>query len=221
MKIVLFLFILNLFLSKNYSLDDRNFDNMIKNYPNTTWVILFHNENCTQCPETFKIFEKIKDKTKELIHLKFSQINCLINLYSCIRFNITYLPSILLLENDYYYQDGNYLTDNSFLSFINEDKDLIQGKSIPPALGYIHIFFQSMSEIIGIFNKEIQRLILRVLGFKFQWENYHSILMILSLIITISAFEFFILLCCIKRKHRKIKIEEDSYYSENISEKNN
>jgi hypothetical protein len=194
--------------------NDENFDLVTK--MNSTSeiisVILFQSKECAECTEAERIFEKTFEKVKSE-KLKFFKLDCFSSIYTCLRFNISRLPVILVLENGYVYQGAEYLTDNSFFRFLQEEKSPQSGRPIPPPYGYFNIFFKSLDDIFQNFNDFMRKQLRSKLKIKFQWENFHSIMLILILILVLTIFECFFLFCCLKKKKLIKKTTIDDGYS--------
>jgi hypothetical protein len=215
MKNLYLFFILSLIKARIIELKDENFENLVNPYQNhPVNVIIFQSLDCPECKDAYKIFEKTLEKVDQNKY-KFFKIDCIQNIYTCLRFNITRLPNILILENGFYYQDSNYLTDYSFLSFLNEEKNQERGKSIPDPYSYSEMFFNSLNDIFSMMNRFIRLQIFSLFGVKVQWENYHTIMLILGIILLVTLVEFVILVCCLrKRVPKKIEIDDKSIHSD-------
>ncbi len=215
MKNLYIFFILSFIKARITELNDDNFENLVNLTQNhLVNAIIFQSEECSECKDAYKIFEKTFEKVNQNKY-KFFKIDCIQNIYTCLRFNITRLPNILILENGFYYQDSNYLTDYSFLSFLNEEKNQERGKSIPNSYTYSEMFFNSLNDIFSMMNRFIRLQIFSLFGVKVQWDNYHTIMLILGIILLVTLVEFIILLCCLRKKvSKQIEIDEKSIQSD-------
>ena len=179
MKIFLF-FLFTFFdtiMSTNViSLGDDNLDVEIKNNVDSSLVLLFVTKDCIYCKETNIIFEKTSEKAEK--KFKFSIVDCSFNMYTCVRFNITKLPSIIILEKGFFFEVSNYLTDYSLLSFINEERFESNGRTIPHSHGFIDILFKSLNVSIIRLNKFLEY---NLLNFFSAFSDVFSKIMFVSL----------------------------------------
>ncbi len=182
-----------------YNLTDSNFDNLvITDNKKIKWLILFYVQNCKFCHQTIKILEKdIIPHYSKNSDIKFGLIDCDKNLWLAIRFNLSYTPYVILIENNKLYQFKTFPGKDSFINFIDEEKTIEDSLTIPTSLSKI----QKGIKVFKGFSSEISKSIQDFLdkkGYKINWKNEYSMILIVVCTILFIVFEFILLVCITK-----------------------
>ena len=127
-------------------------DFVIKNasITNTKLFLIFYVPHCLYCKHALKVLnENLKNNFDEKDPISFGIINLenQTNIWTGLRFNITRIPYIILIENNkmYYYQ--NSFEEKLVMNFINEEKNIEDGLDIPPPVGFMGKLKAAMKEL--------------------------------------------------------------------------
>ena len=111
------------------NLTSSNFDNLVQNGNNNRWLIMFYTEDCSFCKQIKNMINKIIEDKEFNYEIKFGKVDLMENLQLQIRFNITKIPYIILVNHNKMYEMKFLPTESSFANFIDstnfdEFKDL-------------------------------------------------------------------------------------------------
>ena len=148
---------------KIYDLNDMIFDYMIRDGKIYRWFIFFYSKTCGHCrrakKEITKVFENLKnDKT-----VRFAQMEAYDNTLTNVRFNISGVPYIILIENNSILELDlfpNYENLKNFIStnFSDVNEEL---KPLPKRVKFTYvawvIFKQTLDNITEGFNNLLKR----------------------------------------------------------------
>ena len=170
--------------SKIHELNDITFDYIIRDGKIYRWFIIFYSRSCGHCKRAKKEISKIFETYNNISNLRFAQIEAYQNTVTNIRFNISGVPYMILVENGSMYEMDlfpNYenLKDFIFTNFTEVEGDL---KPIPRKVKFAYVAWvilkQTLDDITNNFN-----IFLANKGIKFQFNTYGFIGCILGLII--------------------------------------
>ena len=101
-------------------INDSNFDSIIQNGNKNRWLILFYLKTCHYCYNARRLLNKIIElkKYKEINNIKFASIETKKNTKTNIRFNITKVPYIILVENNTMLELDSYSNEKNLINFI-------------------------------------------------------------------------------------------------------
>ena len=101
-------------------LNDSNFDLIIQNGKNNRWLILFYLETCYHCYRARTVINRILElKDYKIINnIKFASIEIGNNTKINIRFNISQVPYIVLVENNTMIEFDLYANEKNLVNFI-------------------------------------------------------------------------------------------------------
>ena len=133
-------------------LEGDQLDYVIKNasITNTKLFLIFYIPSCIYCKHALKVLnDNIKNNFDEKAPISFGIINLenQTNIWTGLRFNITRIPYIILIEKNkmYYYQ--NSFEEQSVMNFINEEKNIEDALDIPPPVGFLGKLNAAMKEL--------------------------------------------------------------------------
>ena len=181
---------------------------------------MFYVKACQYCKVGNQILETSANQaSKDGNEMRFGRIECNENMYECLRFNITKVPTIIIIEKGYYFQENNYLTENSLMSFIKNEKEFEKGKEVPPTFGWLQFFMRSLQETMTQLNIYIKNFLNNTFDLKFEWGMTHSMFLFLILFIIIFVVEYYVLSYCMrKKKVTNIPKAAENQKSEEIKE---
>ena len=170
--------------SKIHELNDITFDYIIRDGKIYRWFIIFYSRSCGHCKRAKKEISKIFETFNNISNLRFAQMEAYQNTVTNIRFNISGVPYMILVENGSMYEMDlfpNYenLKDFIFTNFTEVEGDL---KPIPRKVKFAYVAWvilkQTLDDDTNNFN-----IFLSNKGIKFQFNTYGFIGCILGLII--------------------------------------
>ena len=90
-------------------------------YDNIKWLLFFHKKDCNKCNEVYSLLNSVMKKyiDKNVGFVLIDSIKCpwLVN-----RFNVSYLPKIILLENNNMYNFHSNYNEKNIINFIDKKK---------------------------------------------------------------------------------------------------
>ena len=170
--------------NKIHELNDISFDYTIKEGKIYRWFILFYSRSCGHCKRAKKEISKIFDNYKNITNLRFAQMEAYQNTMTNIRFNITGVPYMILVENKMMYEMDlfpNYdnLKDFIFTNFTEVKEDL---KPIPKKVKFAYVAWLILKQTLDDITNNINNFI-KNKGIKFQFNTWGFVLFIISFII--------------------------------------
>ena len=164
-------------------------------YNDVKWLLFFHKNDCNKCNEVYSLLNSVMKKytDKKVGFVLIDSLKCpwLVN-----RFNVTYLPKIILLENDIMYNFHSHYNEKNIINFIDKKKKSELGLPKPKGAKIKNIYKIYGSILSHKINNSMQ-YILDKLHIPLKWNKYYTIFFaIIFIIIFILLFIFSILLCC-------------------------
>lgn len=204
--------------SKIHDLNDLFFDYMIRDGKIYRWFILFYSKTCGHCMRAKREIKKVFEELKSNDSLRFAQIEAYDNTMTNVRFNITGVPYIIIVENNTMHELDLYPNYENLKKFIftnfSEVKDEL--KPFPKKVRFHYvawvIFKQTLDSVTASVNKFLTKK-----NIKIQFNPYAFILTVL---ITIIACCFGCVKCCIycccndEDIARELKLLEEQYNQE-------
>ena len=211
---------------KIHELNDISFDYIIKDGKIYRWFILFYSRSCGHCKRAKKEILKIFQDYKNVSNIRFAEMEAYQNTMTNVRFNISGVPYMVLIENKTMYEMDlfpNYdnLKDFIFTNFSEVKEDL---KPLPKKVKFAYVAWlilkQTLDDITESFNKFLTNK-----GIKFQFNTFGFIACIICFIILMCWGIIHICLkyCCNDEDiAREIeRLEEEFKRRNNIENKDN
>ena len=202
-------------------LNDSNIDSIIKDGIYNRWFILCYLETCYHCQRARQVLDDILESGNYPVinNIKFAQIEVQKNIKSNIRFNISKVPYIILVENNTMHELELYPSEKNLLNFIGTDFRNVTTDIKPfPHMNifkyYYAIFDYSVSEIVKKINDYLKT--------KNIFFEFNSLTFILSYVILCSAISILLIsaiMKCFTSKKNKNKINKLQIKNENDREK--
>ena len=212
-------------------LNDSNFDLVIQNGKNNRWLILFYLQTCYHCSRARTIINRILEfqEYKIINNIKFASIEIENNTKTNIRFNISQVPYIILVENNTMFEFDNYANEKNLINFIETNFTNVTNelKSFP-SRNIFKYYYKKFDNSLTFVLEEVNTFLKsKNINFKF-----NAITFILGY--TIFCFIFWMIViygfmkCCApnskKKKQKKNIVENKDNIEKNttsIEEKNN
>ena len=180
---------------KIHDLNDLFFDSFIREGKIYRWFILFYSKTCGHCRRAKKEIQKLFNDLKHDDKIRFAQMEAYDNTMTNVRFNITGVPYIILVENNSMYELDlfpNYdnLKNFVFTNFSKVKEDL---KPLPIKVKFHYvawiIFKQTVESIGNSFNNFINRKGIN--------RRFNPFTILITFILAIILCCFGMIKCCI------------------------
>lgn len=158
-------------------------------------LLIFYVNHCPYCAHSIKVLkEQIIKNFEDEEEINFGTINLdrQSNVWVGVRFNITRIPYIVLIENKKMYQFQSQFEESVVLKFIHDEKTIEDAIDIPDNVGWkikSNIIMQELTERL----KNFMQSLLNKYGIKVQWNNTMTYI-----------FLFFIMICIIYLENKLI-----------------
>ena len=200
-------------------LNDSNFDLVIQNGKKNRWLILFYLETCYHCSRARTIINRILEfkEYKIINNIKFASIEVENNTKANIRFNVSQVPYIILVENNTMIEFDNYANEKNLINFIETNFTNVTNELKPfPTRNifkyYYKKFDNSLAFVIDGINTYLKS---KNINFKF-----NAITFILSYIILCFIFWMVVIYGFMKCFSKKKTPKKNLVYNKNIKESN-
>ncbi len=166
-------------------IEGDNLDLAIKNSTENKFklFLVFHVKNCPYCTHALKVLKnqvlKNFDEEEEIFFGSVDLDNQL-NVWVGLRFNITRIPYIILIENNKIYHYENQFEESLVMKFINEEKNIEDAFDIPKEI----TLFSKLKAALNELSSKIERF-LEMYGVNKKWSK---IISYLSIIFVITSF---------------------------------
>jgi hypothetical protein len=198
--VILFLFAI-IYSNPIENITDSNIDEFYEKTRNETILYIFYLNNCPYSQNSLEVIDNFE--IGEGKDIKIAGVDCTNNLFSCMRFNVTKVPTIYKFKDDLLYEFTQHLTDASLIHFLNKDSTKDASIAYPPKKGHIDLFLHLLEESIVILTNYIQRMLNAGSSSGLKWERKHTIGFIVGVIVAFMIVQvWFLFNCCLRRKNK-------------------
>ena len=184
---------------KIHELNDLSFDYYIRKGKIYRWFIFFYSRSCGHCKRAKKEIQKIFDTYKNTSTLRFAQIEAYQNTMTNVRFNISGVPYMILVQNNTIYEMDLFPNYDNLKNFVFSNFDDIKEdiKPLPKKVKFIYVAWlilkQTLGDITTGFNQYLKNK-----GINFQFNTIGFVGSIISIIILIcwGCIRFCLYCCC-------------------------
>ena len=217
-KILSHILLLILSISKVNSFDhwtrvtDETF-NWETSYDNVKWLLFFNKNDCIKCNEVYNLLNKVMKQFADQ-RVGFVLIDSIKSPWLVNRFNVTYLPKIVLLENDLMYIYHSTYNEKNIINFINKKKP-IESALPKPTGAKIKFIYKTYGSLLSHKINTSMQYILDKLHIPLKWNKYYTIFFFIIFLIIFIILSIFTLLlfckvikaicCCSLCRRKKIK----------------
>ena len=216
---LIYIYLLVLFFSPVLSYEhwtivtDETF-NWETTYDGIKWLCFFYKKDSNICNEVYNllnsVMKKFIDKKVGFVLIDSIKSPWLVN-----RFNVSYLPKIILLEEDLMYNFHSRYNEENIINFINKKKPIELALKKPKGAGIKYIY-KTYGRLLSHKINNSMQFILDKLHIPLKWNKYYTISFVLIFLIIFIILLFFSLIlfckiinniCCCRlcrRKKRKI-----------------
>jgi thiol-disulfide isomerase/thioredoxin len=180
-----------------YELIDSTFDSHIKNGENYRWFILFYLSTCGHCArakeEISKIYQNY-NKTK----IRFAEIEIQDNIMTSVRFNVSGVPFIVLVENNSIFELQKYPNENNLIEFLNTSFNDVKDELVifPKKVSFAYVaFVMSTQQLQGIADY-FSEFISNYTGKQITIKVFHLIILGILSLVLLGLFEYWLLSRC-------------------------
>ena len=212
---------------KLVELNNESFNRMVeanKYEKNKKLLVIFYTKNCLHCREAINIISKeIIDKYKNDIRIDFGKVDCDLreNIWLNLRFNITRIPYIIIIQGDYFYELNSHYDKFELNYFINDIKDKRELLRIPDDVNLVEKRIIILKYTINYFEKFFEKYFRIRIS-----KNIIIFILIIFLLLLLWIIKYFLELCCCnfllckicRKKQEKKNIIQESQM-ENLSGK--
>ena len=207
--------------SQTIELTNYNLDSLVKNGEENRWLIIFYAETCSFCKTVKSLIDKIieEKKYKNINNIKFGSVDVDYNLYLQMRFNVTGIPVLLLVENNKMIELSNMpLEENLMRSIeienIENDKYV---KDFPKEINYIEFSLRLISFYLSRIPLTVNELLSKY-NIKHELGSNSVSLILIFTSAGLGAGVYFLFNKCFGEKKPEKKDEKNE--EKNIEEKN-
>ena len=164
-------------------------------YDNVKWLLFFTHPNCKKCTPVYDLLNKTMKNyfNKRIGFVYIDTIKCP---WISNRFNVTYVPKIILLEDNLMYIFHSNYNEKNIMNFINKKKPIETALPKPKGAKLKFIYKTYGRILLNKINVSMQ-FILDKLHIPLKWNKYFTIFfVIIFLIILITIFIFIMIFCC-------------------------
>lgn len=190
--------------------------------------VIFYINHCSYCAHSIKVLkEQVIKNYDDEDEIEFGSVNLdkQSNVWLGVRFNITKIPFIILIENKRMYKFREQLFEEPIvLKFINDEKNFEDSFDIPESVDWgtkFMIVFNEFTQKI----KEIMQSLLDKYKINIQWNNTMTYILLAFAIMILLFLEYkllgFIKYICKFDKFGDIKIDENGDEIKEDKNKNN
>ena len=203
--LLLFSILISIKANKLLNITDSNIEDYLEKNKGRTILLLFYVNDCYFSQKAIEILDKFE--TKDSIIEKVAEIDCKNNFVSCMRFNITKVPTIFLLKDDRLFLFTFFLAEETLNAFIAYSHSKENGISLPEPRTYFDLILVLLDESITKITQLIQQFIITHGNGQLKWEKNHTISVIIgSVSVLLLSLGYLMIKCCLKRK-KKVKTE--------------
>jgi thiol-disulfide isomerase/thioredoxin len=204
--------------TKIYELNDILFDYYIREGKIYRWFILFYSKTCGHCRRAKKEIQKVFEELQEDDSIRFAEMEAYDNTMTNVRFNITGVPYIILVENNSIYELNLFPNFDNIKNFIltifSEVKDEL--KPLPKKVKFHYVawvmFKQTLESIGNGINSLVSKTRLK--------NKVNPFVILFAVIVIIILFCVGLVKCCIycccndEDLANELKILEEQYKAE-------
>ena len=164
-------------------------------YDNVNWLLFFTHPNCKKCTPVYDLLNKTMKNyfNKRIGFVYIDTIKCP---WISNRFNVTYVPKIILLEDNLMYIFHSNYNEKNIMNFIDKKKPIESALTKPKGAKLKFIYKTYGKILLNKINVSMQ-FILDKLHIPLKWNKYFTIFFaIIFLIILITIFIFIMIFCC-------------------------
>ena len=203
---------------KIYDLNDLIFDSIIRDGEIYRWFIIFYSKTCGHCKRAKKEISKLFNDLKNVKTLRFAQMEAYDNTMTNVRFNITGVPYIILVENNSILELDLFPNYDNLKNFTLTNFSEVQDelKHLPKRVKFHYvawvIFKQTLDSITTGFNNFIKKK-----GINIQFNGLTFILTVLiTIILCCTGLVKCCMYCCCNDEDiaKELKMLEEQYNQE-------
>lgn len=190
-----------------FNLTEKNFDTEVSKM-NTKWFVVFYVDTCNYCKQTLKTItnDVLPDYEDSKVY-KFGKVDCNKEVWLALRFNITQIPYIVLIEDGKMFEFKEFATKEAVETFIEEEKTIEDIIPMPKPMGFVVIMMKMLTESYYLMKETIQKF-LDSKGINIKINDYMMIALGILFFMSVLFIENEIInMCCMKKKKKGVQKE--------------
>ena len=186
------------FNSSIETINNTNFDRVIKKGIKNPYLILFTVIRCKMCNYVIKVMEKVEQYLiKKNSNIKVVKVDCGGNIWTVMRFDIYHIPKIIYVENNEMSLFNDNITYDKIIEFLNNENKI--KIPFPNPMSY----FDFSKKIFNVFNEFLTDY---SKSYGINWNKTYTGLIIALILILFMIFEYYIMkYCCTIKRNPKTK----------------
>ena len=159
-------------------------------YDNVKWLLFFTHSNCKKCIPVYDLLNKTMKKyfNKRIGFVYIDTMKCP---WISNRFNVSYVPKVILLEEDLMYIFHSNYNEENIMNFIDKKKP-VENALIKPKGAKIKFIYKNFGRILLNKINTSMQYILDKLHLPLKWNKYFTFFfVIIFLVIFIFFFRFY------------------------------
>ncbi len=186
------------FNSSIETINNTNFDRVIKKGIKNPYLILFTVIRCKMCNYVIKIMEKVeKYLIQKNSNIKVVKVDCGGNIWTVMRFDIDHIPKIIYVENNKMSYFNDNITYDNIIEFVNNENKI--KIPFPNPMSYFDFF----KKIFNAFNEFLTDY---TQTYGIHWNKIYTGIIVALILIIFMIFEYFIMkYCCTTQRNPKTK----------------
>ena len=208
--------------SQTIELNNYNLDSLVKKGEENRWLIIFYAETCSFCKTVKSLIDKIieEKKYKNINNIKFGSVDIDYNLYLQMRFNVTGIPVLLLVENNKMLELSNIPEEENLMrsieiESIEKDKDI---KDFPKEINYFEFSIRLISFYLSRIPLSVNELLSNY-NIKHELGSNSVSLLLIFISAAIGAVIYILFNKCFGEKKLEKKNEKNNEEKNNEGEK--
>ena len=142
-------------------------------YDDVKWLLFFYKKDSNICNEVYNllnsVMKKFIDKKVGFVLIDSIKSPWLVN-----RFNVSYLPKIILLEEDLMFNFNSRYNEENIINFINKKKPIELALKKPKGAGIKYIY-KTYGRLLSHKINNSMQFILDKLHIPLKWNKYYTI----------------------------------------------
>ena len=190
-----------------FNLTEKNFDTEVSK-TNTKWFVVFYADSCNYCKQTLKTItnDVLPDYEDSKIY-KFGKVDCNKEVWLALRFNITQIPYIVLIEDGKMFEFKQFTTKEAVETFLEEEKTIEDMIPMPKPMGFMVIMIKMLTESYYLMKETIQKF-LDSKGLNIKINDYIMTALGILFFLSVLFIENEIInMCCMKKKKKGVQKE--------------
>ena len=209
-----------------YELNDFTFDYLISEGKKYRWLILFYLSTCGHCEHAKEEILKIYKNYSET-NIRFAKMEIQKSWTASLRFNISGVPYIILVENNKIYELQKYPNDKNLIEFLNTSFNDVKDEIVdfPKQMNLFNVIWGIFSQYVRGLREYISLAIYYYTGIEYEVQPSQIFVGGIFFMIIFGLIEYWLLSLCFgnddEKKDNIEKKEEEKKEDNKLNQLNN